>query len=130
MGHRLELSEEERQMLLMALAHLAIERPRWNSALSGIALRVDNQVPALYEEFKRLRLRPGWNSTLSPREPADSVGASAINEELLIVCQVLFDQIDGDPRACQFFDERLLPRAQAIIAKARTARISPDPRIG
>jgi hypothetical protein len=49
------LAEEERQMVLMALAHLACERPGWDDALSRIALRIDNArdgKPQMFERFK------------------------------------------------------------------------------
>jgi hypothetical protein len=45
-------------MVLMALAHLAVERPGWDWILRGIAARVDNgeeEVPEMYENFKSLR---------------------------------------------------------------------------
>lgn len=41
---QLELEEEERQMVLMALAQLAVRRPGWDYALNHIALRIDNRV--------------------------------------------------------------------------------------
>jgi hypothetical protein len=55
MEHKLELEESDRQIVLMALAHLAVERPGWNYALSQIAQRIDNPGPALYNAFKELR---------------------------------------------------------------------------
>lgn len=54
MTHNLPLSEGQRQMVLMALAHLAVERPGWDYSLSEIALQIDNPGPELYKEFKRL----------------------------------------------------------------------------
>jgi hypothetical protein len=39
----LELDESERQMLLLALARLSLERPGWEDALHRIALRIDNE---------------------------------------------------------------------------------------
>lgn len=55
----INIQEEERQMILIALAHLAIERPGWNDALSRIALKMDNQLPdgrpEMFEKFKELR---------------------------------------------------------------------------
>ena len=57
MTHTLELDEGERQMLLMALAHLAVERPGWDDALMRVALRIDNEDngrPQLYDNFRRL----------------------------------------------------------------------------
>lgn len=54
----LQFTEEERQMVLLALAHLAVERPGWDDALNRIALRIDNDHEgraALYDKFRRLR---------------------------------------------------------------------------
>lgn len=53
--HVLTLSEGERQAVLMALAHLAIERPGWDDMLSRIARRIDNPGPEMYNGFKKLR---------------------------------------------------------------------------
>jgi hypothetical protein len=58
MEYDVSLSEEQRQLLLMALADLACARPGWDSALSDIALKFDRLRegrPALYEDFIRLR---------------------------------------------------------------------------
>lgn len=66
MSYQIEVDEEQRQLILMALAHLAVERPGWDDALSRIAVLADNVVegkPEMYEQFKRLRSesrsRPG-----------------------------------------------------------------------
>jgi hypothetical protein len=53
----LELEEEERQALLLALAMLSIERPGWASLLSDIAVRIDNVVdgrPVMFDELVKL----------------------------------------------------------------------------
>ena len=59
---KVEITEEERQLILMALAHLAVERPGWDDALSRIAMLMDNVVPdlgpELYRAFKRLHAPP------------------------------------------------------------------------
>lgn len=60
MIHNLPLSEEERQATLLALAHLANERPGWDQMLNNIALRIDNDDPkypgraAMYDAFKHV----------------------------------------------------------------------------
>lgn len=54
----LELDESERQMVVMALAHLSVERPGWDDALNRLALRIDNNSDGravMYDEFRRLR---------------------------------------------------------------------------
>jgi hypothetical protein len=56
----LELEEEERQVVLLALATLAVERPGWDDMLNRVALRIDNAVnerAQMYDEFRRLRGR-------------------------------------------------------------------------
>jgi len=53
----IEIAEEDRQLMVMALAHLAVERPGWDDALGRIAERMDNLVggrPELYGRFKEL----------------------------------------------------------------------------
>lgn len=58
--HILPVDEGERQAVLMALAHLACERPGWDWMLSEIAKRVDNvedDRPALFDRFKEIRQR-------------------------------------------------------------------------
>jgi hypothetical protein len=55
--HTLNFEEGERGAVIMALAHLAVERPGWDDMLSRIAARVDNCAsgrPEMYEEFKRM----------------------------------------------------------------------------
>jgi hypothetical protein len=61
MEHNLILDESDRQMALMALAHLAVERPGWDDALNRIVRQIDN-VPGegwevraeLYDKFREL----------------------------------------------------------------------------
>lgn len=68
----LELEEGERQALLMALAHLSVERPGWDDMLNRIAVRIDNVGDGLdywgrpvcgralmYDGFRALRKRVG-----------------------------------------------------------------------
>ncbi len=50
----LNLDESERQLVLMALAHLAIERPGWDAALKLIAVKCDNAGAPLYRKFKEM----------------------------------------------------------------------------
>jgi len=50
-----KLDEAERQLVLMALAHLSIARPGWDDALNRIARKIDtNQAgrAALYDAFR------------------------------------------------------------------------------
>lgn len=49
------LEEGERQLVLMALAHLAIERPGWDFALMEVAKKLDNDRLDIYREFKLLK---------------------------------------------------------------------------
>lgn len=57
MKHVMKLDEGERQMMLMALAHLSIERPGWDDALQRLAMQLDNEQngrPQMYDEFRQL----------------------------------------------------------------------------
>ena len=60
-----QLSEEERQAVILALAMLAVERPGWDAFLNEIASRMDNVVNGraqMYDGFKIVASRhgPGW----------------------------------------------------------------------
>ncbi len=49
-----ELTEEERQGILLAIAHLAVERPGWHRGfLSPIADKLCGR--DMYEEFRRMK---------------------------------------------------------------------------
>ena len=56
------IDEEQRLIILMALAHLAVERPGWDDELERIAMQMDNVGPDLgpemYRAFKRLHAPP------------------------------------------------------------------------
>jgi hypothetical protein len=56
--HVLKIDECQRQMLILALAKLSIERPGWNYALAKIAVKIDNIRPdggcEMYEKFKSM----------------------------------------------------------------------------
>jgi hypothetical protein len=49
-------SEEERQMLLLALAKLSIERPGWDNALNRFALKHDDgdERAVMYDQFREM----------------------------------------------------------------------------
>lgn len=52
MKHTFEIDEGQRQMLVLAIAHLAIERPGWDWTLWELSKIF--QAEAMYEEFKKL----------------------------------------------------------------------------
>lgn len=57
-NHTITIDESERQMILMALAHLAVHRPGWKWTLGETAKKMDNVVdgqPRLFNEFWKLR---------------------------------------------------------------------------
>jgi hypothetical protein len=65
MRYALELSESDRQMVLMALAHLSEERPGWDDALHRLALQIDNQRDGralMYDDFRKLHQEGGSGS--------------------------------------------------------------------
>ena len=52
------VTEEQRQGVLMALAHLAVERPGWHPAfLKPIAELMDDPEDSMYEKFRELHHR-------------------------------------------------------------------------
>lgn len=56
----MRLDEADRQLLLMALAHLSIERPGFDYALNRLALKYDRDKEGraeLYETFRALKDR-------------------------------------------------------------------------
>lgn len=56
--HTLQLDEGQRQMVLLALAKLSIERPGWLEAIEEIAMKMDNRTaegkPEMLYEFRRI----------------------------------------------------------------------------
>lgn len=56
------LSEGDRQLTLLALAKLSIERKGFDDALARIALQMDNDVggrPQMYDNFRTIYGLPG-----------------------------------------------------------------------
>ena len=57
-AHAISIDEEQRQLVLLALAMLSLERPGFEYALTNIALLIDNHQPdgtaEMYEGFKAL----------------------------------------------------------------------------
>ena len=57
MQHELVIDEGQRQLVLMALAHLAVERPGFDYALAELAKKMDTVVgdrPELYDRFREM----------------------------------------------------------------------------
>jgi hypothetical protein len=58
MNHTITIEEEQRQVILLAIAHLALARPGWDYMLTEIALRMDNKgpdgKPQMFSEFKSI----------------------------------------------------------------------------
>lgn len=54
MEHILRMTEEERQLIVMALAYLSADHPGFEFSLRGIAKDMDSE--KLYAEFRRLAL--------------------------------------------------------------------------
>lgn len=56
-SHTITIDESQRQMTLLALAILALQRPGWNMALNEIAQKMDNVAPdgtcQMFEDFKK-----------------------------------------------------------------------------
>lgn len=74
-----EIDDGERQMILLALAHLQIERPGWEYALTTLAAKLDNVVddkPQLYTQFFTLRKKRVSNSL--PEVPTEETLKEAL----------------------------------------------------
>jgi len=66
------LDESERQTILLALAHLAVERPGWLMMLERTALKLDRVLdgkPAMFMQFYVLRRNRVSNSL--PDDPTE-----------------------------------------------------------
>jgi hypothetical protein len=54
----IKISESDRQAILLALAHTAVERPGWDYMLNELAKKMDNVADdraVMYETFKAIR---------------------------------------------------------------------------
>jgi hypothetical protein len=62
MTHHLEIEEGDRQMILLALAKLSLERPGWDAALNELALKMDNRDTKgraeMYDNFRKYNYKP------------------------------------------------------------------------
>jgi len=65
----IEIDESQRQVILLALAHLAIERPGWKPMLKGIAEPMNDLGGAMFTKFYMLRLERVTNSL--PDDPTN-----------------------------------------------------------
>lgn len=68
--------------MLLALAHLAIERPGWLHYLTGIARRIDevkDGVPVMFNEYYQMRKKRVSNSL--PDDPTDESLTKALTPE-------------------------------------------------
>jgi len=68
--YTIQIDESQRQLLLLALATLALQRPGFDFALAEIAKLIDNDAggqPEMYSQFKRLggytAVRAGGSAT-------------------------------------------------------------------
>ena len=50
---QITIDESQRQVILLAIGHLAVERPGWNLMLRDIAVILEGE--ELYESFKSLK---------------------------------------------------------------------------
>lgn len=66
----IEIDEAQRQMMLLALAHLSVERPGWDFALNELALKMDNVEGGrayMYDQFRKLEFEA--NPPPNPNQP-------------------------------------------------------------
>ena len=82
MKHGLTVSEGQRQMLLMALAHLAVERPGFDAALSEIAALMDNPTPKGPEMFTRFKELHTLEQRAAAGDSTARKGLNSVDEAL------------------------------------------------
>lgn len=92
--HTIVIDESQRQIILLALAHLAVERPGWDVALADIAALMDNVGLPMFEEFKSLRTQ---NSLLGGPGTCPAAGPSA--ESSIKTADSASEGRQGNPRA-------------------------------
>ena len=112
MTHAVSIDEEQRQLVLLALATLALERPGFDYALTNIALLIDNHRPdgaaEMYEGFKALNA----DRHAKERETMEALGESV---KLQAHYAKLLNMHDGGERIA--FDS-----AEQWIARLRELR--------
>ena len=66
--HEVQLSEEERQLIVLALAKLSVARPGWDDVLNRIALKMDRPTgegrASMYDDFRKLDRDTFWHKIL------------------------------------------------------------------
>ena len=70
------IHEEERQMMLLALAKLSLERPGWDDALNRFACKHDNVKDGravMYDEFRKIHQA----EERGPLQPPSTDGGSS-----------------------------------------------------
>lgn len=73
--HRIEIDESDRQVILLALAKLGIERPGWQQYIAQVAQKFGGENALLMlEHFKSLHVatRSMWASPSPAQESASS----------------------------------------------------------
>lgn len=53
--HTIQVTEEQRQVIIVALAELSLSRPGWVNFLEEAALTMDNKVDGQAELFEKIR---------------------------------------------------------------------------
>lgn len=67
-----EITEEDRQMILVALAHLAYERPGWETQIEAISRKLGGE--AMLRELRWLRKLVELGQILEGNERAEAAG--------------------------------------------------------
>ena len=79
--HTINIDEGDRQMILLALAHLAVERPGWLYATGLVAAKMDTielDRPKMFTEFYMLRKMHVSDSL--PEDPTNESVSKALND--------------------------------------------------
>ena len=118
--HTLIISEEDRQMILMELAHLSCERPGWDDALARIAERIDNKNAdgqlEMFSDFKRMAGGAFWD--IIDATGLNVMGlVSQIYRELRDECGITADDVRNarSPKAGDGFSQAMRRQILAVM---------------
>ena len=107
----LELSEEDRQLMLLALAKLSLERPGWDYALNTLALKMDNQAERsraeLYDNFRKIDRDTSWHKILDTRDQEERMNDSDLADEIIARLNKLCENPQVRADLCKLIETRI-----------------------
>ncbi len=118
--HTIVVTEEERQMILMALAHLAVERPGWQMILTETASKMDAIQGQMTVKDVHLRALKGHNDDIKVEN-----GKPIMFERFRIMHQTqttcVIDYVKTIIKAAANL-EPLIPRVRSSLDEERSAQ--------